>query len=905
MQDVTSVIVALLAILAIPVQGFGCDSNAPLLPAYDYIVVGCGISGLVVSNRLSEDPSVTVLCIEAGVADHYEAIIQNPVYVGADVGGIYDWDLSTVPQTQLDGAPRPLPQGKVLGGGSILNAMVWNRGGQDDYDVWETLGNPGWGWDGMLPYFKKSETYTPVYSEEIARQYSITYDSVVHGTDGPVQVSYPKYFYNQSRNFFDGLNQLGVPTQFDPNDGTSAGAAFCPTDLDPNNQTRSDARRSYYDPYISRNNLYVICGQHVTQVLIEGMAGNGQASNPASGRNSDGDGSTSQTEPLFGTGSNDPPPSGGATSNRFTRRSKDLRITGVEYAANSSAPRQRVFATREVIIAAGALHSAQLLQLSGIGPSTLLQSVNITVALDLPGVGNNLQDHCLVGTFYPYNNDSYNSPGELSTNATYNAEAELEYNTYKTGPWTAGSPNGLAFPPLPLISNNSASILHNASNQNPVAYLPPGLDPTLIAGYIAQKDSLVQRLAQKTIAAYEIINNNAGSLTLAVMHPFSRGTCHINSADPFQPPSIDPRWLSNPIDKQILIEAMLFNRQILATPPMTLLQPAQFVPPPNADEAALIQIINNGIRTVYHPSGTCAMLPLAQGGVLDPRLRVWGTDNLRVVDASMIPMIPAAHLQAVVYGVAEKAADIIKADNYGIQPSPVLSASVSGNASSPTVFLSSTSTISETEAPAVPANTTSSLLGHGISFAASGSRLFSSALPSASPTSLVPDVSSLTTDIVPPSFLSVFAPVPTTSRGLLSTYSSVTDASPSNIAVTDTSSSLAAQPPATTESAEAAVTSSEVSNPGTDTTLTKVVSSGASSSVVGSSASIPPGLDSSGLISSVLAELTSAAVYTVSSALPAALPNSTGTNDQAIQQQWLQDAVSSFINWLESVFRLT
>ena len=196
--------------------------------------------------------------------------------------------------------------------------------------------------------------------------------------------------------------------------------------------------------------------------------------------------------------------------------------------------------------------------------------------------------------------------------------------------------------------------MHNASNQNPVAYLPPGLDPTLIAGYIAQKDSLVQRLAQKTIAAYEIINNNAGSLTLAVMHPFSRGTCHINSADPFQPPSIDPRWLSNPIDKQILIEAMLFNRQILATPPMTLLQPAQFVPPPNADEAALIQIINNGIRTVYHPSGTCAMLPLAQGGVLDPRLRVWGTDNLRVVDASMIPMIPAAHLQAVVYGVAEK-----------------------------------------------------------------------------------------------------------------------------------------------------------------------------------------------------------------------------------------------------------
>jgi len=230
----------------------------------------------------------------------------------------------------------------------------------------------------------------------------------------------------------------------------------------------------------------------------------------------------------------------------------------------------------------------------------------------------------------------------------------LQAELTRLGPWTAGSPNGLAFPPLPLISNNSASILSNASNQDPNEYLPPGLHPTLVAGYAAQKSSLVQRLAQKTVAAYEIINNNAGSLTLAVMHPFSRGTCYINSADPFQPPLIDPRWLSNPIDKQVLIEALLFNRQILATPPMAELQPAQFVPPIDADEAALIQVINNGIRTEFHPSGTCAMLPLEQGGVLDPHLRVWGTQNLRVVDAAIFPMLPAAHLQAVVYGVAEK-----------------------------------------------------------------------------------------------------------------------------------------------------------------------------------------------------------------------------------------------------------
>lgn len=222
------------------------------------------------------------------------------------------------------------------------------------------------------------------------------------------------------------------------------------------------------------------------------------------------------------------------------------------------------------------------------------------------------------------------------------------------GPWTAGSPNALAFPPLPLISNDSAAILANASDQSPTDYLIAGLDPKIVAGYTAQKQSLVRRLAQKTVAAYEIINNNAGSLTLAVMHPFSRGTCQIGSADPFEPPRIDPRWLTNPVDRQVLVSALLFNRQILDSPSMRLLQAAQFVPPIGANEDALNQVINSGIRTEFHPSGTCAMLPLEHGGVVDPHLRVWGTRNLRVVDAGIFPMIPAAHLQAVVYGVAEK-----------------------------------------------------------------------------------------------------------------------------------------------------------------------------------------------------------------------------------------------------------
>ena len=177
-----------------------------------------------------------------------------------------------------------------------------------------------------------------------------------------------------------------------------------------------------------------------------------------------------------------------------------------------------------------------------------------------------------------------------------------------------------------------------------------------MAGFSAQKASLVTRLGTRTSAAIEIINNNAGSLTISVMHPFSRGSCYINSPNPFDPPSIDPRWLTNPVDRQVLVEALFFNRLILATPPMLELQAAQFVPPIDADEAAIDEIISNGLRTEFHPSGTCAMLPLALGGVVDSHLRVWGTQNLRVVDASIFPLIPAAHLQAVVYAVAEKVA---------------------------------------------------------------------------------------------------------------------------------------------------------------------------------------------------------------------------------------------------------
>jgi choline dehydrogenase len=211
---------------------------------------------------------------------------------------------------------------------------------------------------------------------------------------------------------------------------------------------------------------------------------------------------------------------------------------------------------------------------------------------------------------------------------------------------------------LPLISNNSASILRDAGTQDPATYLPADTPPTVLAGFVQQKNSLIERLGRINVAAYEIINNNAGSLAVSVMHPLSRGTTHINTTDPFDSPVLDPRWLTNPTDRQILMEALLFNRMIVTTPPMVQLQAAQVSPWSWFNDSMLEWFINDGIRTEFHPSGTCAMLPLNLGGVVDSHLRVYGTQNLRIVDASVLPMIPAAHLQAVVYGVAEKVSDL-------------------------------------------------------------------------------------------------------------------------------------------------------------------------------------------------------------------------------------------------------
>ena len=242
----------------------------------------------------------------------------------------------------------------------------------------------------------------------------------------------------------------------------------------------------------------------------------------------------------------------------------------------------------------------------------------------------------------------------LAHNQTFASAAWDEYWANRTGPLTSGAIDGVAFPALPYVVNGSTAIADSAAAQTPEQFLPSGVDSAVLSGYARQHSMMTSALMDVIRAAYELINANDGVLTVATMRPFSRGTITLSSPRPFDPPIIDPRYGSNPIDIQVLQAAMAYNQRLMETETLSQMDPAQMYPPADATDEEVIQYIHTKWQTEYHPGGTCAMMPLELGGVVGPDLMVYGTQNLRVVDSSIMPMLPAAHLQAVVYGIAEK-----------------------------------------------------------------------------------------------------------------------------------------------------------------------------------------------------------------------------------------------------------
>ncbi|KAL3480888.1 hypothetical protein BJX99DRAFT_272582 [Aspergillus californicus] len=596
---------------AVPFSGTIVQREADLLPVYDYVVVGGGVSGLVVANRLTEDRQTTVLVLEAGKIDNYSENVQYPRYLSL-AGTNNSWPITSLPVAGLNNRSSVVSAARILGGGSAINGMAFDRGSPGDYNLWgDLIGDSAWSWKGLLPYFKKSETFTPP-SEAQQKELGISYDVGVHGTSGPVQSSYPPFIYTTGKAFIAALRQLNIPIQLD-GAANAIGGFWNPNSLDPVTRERSYARTTYHEISESRPNYHVLPHALVSRLTPD--------------------------------------------------------LSHVEYIANynssltskpANAKTSKIRARKEIIMAAGAVHTPKILQLSGIGSSSVLHSLGVQQVINLPGVGENFQDHPVIYGAITLTNlsDPTQDSSYLTTNATYDAEMGALYELNRTGPWTVATGNTFAFLTAQHLNVSMTDLAH-AAQQPASQYLRSGLDKTVIQGYEKTKSALLESMIDGKVALTENLFGGTASL----QKPLSRGSIHAASTDPFNMPLVNYRSLSNPLDIQILIQSIRFNTDILPQTPayMGLGAVMQSPSPGLSDEEITALIRSSAFPSFAHPSCTCSMLKLEDGGCVDSKLRLYGSNGrVRVVDASIFPVVPSTHTQSTVYAVAEKAADIIR-----------------------------------------------------------------------------------------------------------------------------------------------------------------------------------------------------------------------------------------------------
>lgn len=345
---------------------------------------------------------------------------------------------------------------------------------------------------------------------------------------------------------------------------------------------------------------------------------------------------------------------------------KQLTATGVK-AVNRNNDQQLTFdAKKEVILAAGAIFTPQILQLSGIGPKNVLKAAGVKVKLDFPAVGSNFQDH--PAAYLTWNiSSSFPNPSSLLNNATFFEEARKLYSEKLTGPLTKAQSSYVGFLSLGSITVNAETLLADAEATSTKDFLPEiySKEKSLVAGFKAQRDVLIKSIRAGDVAILELPVSGGGLIPNALQKPFSRGTVHLNATNPTGVPIVLHNSLAHPFDRAAIFESLQFTRRLVNSKSVASLNPIEVKPGAQYTEqdSAIEQLITTGALspTFSHPSCSCPMMPKKLGGVVDSELLVYGTKRLSIVDASILPVIPAAHLQATMYSVAEKAADIIKA----------------------------------------------------------------------------------------------------------------------------------------------------------------------------------------------------------------------------------------------------
>ncbi|KAK4180905.1 putative GMC oxidoreductase [Triangularia setosa] len=559
--------------------------------SYDFVIAGGGISGLTVADRLSEDPlgRFAVLVIEAGIFDQDEDNILIPGQFFTPFPFQYMYlPLPSVPQTALNNRSFNVPAGKVVGGGSVLNAMVY------------------------------SENFT-VPDPTYAAAANFSFDPSVHGTSGPVQASFPNFHFEGSGIWFEAAISSGLRAGGDPHAGDGSGVVYTPSVTSGTTRTRSHARLNHFTRVQPRSNYHILAGHTVAKVLFDNTK----------------------------------------------------KVSGVEYLPTGGGERLTVQATKEVLLAGGAVHTPQILQLSGIGPRKVLKKFNIPIVVELPGVGANFHDQPSI--IIPYNVTNNISPnvGTLNSDPVYDAEQRALYDATREGPYqlTRGLSTNLALPPLCNATSDCRSIVSTARKTNPFRYLPEDTHSTVKAGYALQREIILRQLEGPKTPVSMIHWDTANSVRMYFFKPLSRGTVQINSINPLEWPLIDFRTNVDPIDEELIVASFLKNRHIMSQPSMAALKPLEAAPFSNdiTDKEVIKQIL----RGVTEPSSahqccTAAMMPRLLGGVVDPKMKVYGVRGLRVIDTSYWPIVLTAAPTATTYASGEKIADAIKAE-YGLQ----------------------------------------------------------------------------------------------------------------------------------------------------------------------------------------------------------------------------------------------
>jgi choline dehydrogenase len=531
--------------------------------AFDYVIVGAGSAGSVLASRLSEDGLTSVLLLEAGPRDWHPYIHVPAGFIKTFYDARVNWLYEMEPSAWTGGRRILAPRGKTLGGSSSINGHVYNRGQRMDFDTWAQLGNRGWGYADVLPYFRRME-------RRLGEG-----DATYRGRDGALTVSDLEWRHPLCEAFIAGAVSLGIPRNRDYNGAHQEGVAYAQRTI--HNGRRVSAATAFLHPARKRPNLSVRTRAHATCLLFEAK-----------------------------------------------------RCVGVAYAAGGrGGPRREVRARREVILSGGTFNSPQLLQISGVGPESLLKSHGIPLRHALSGVGENLSDHYAPRFVARVKNAS--TINELARGLRLAGEI-VRYITTRKGILALN-------PTLVYCFWRSDPSVENPDLQ--FTFTP--------ASYAQGVQGELEVEPGMTVASWQ-------------QRPNSRGYVRLRSADPFEPPIIQPNYLAEESDRRVLLAGMKLARRLLKTQPLLPYYDYEDFPGAAvASDEELLGAAKERGTTTFHPSGTCRMGPRTDpSAVVDDQLRVHGLEGLRVIDASVMPTMLSANLNAATLMVADKASDLIR-----------------------------------------------------------------------------------------------------------------------------------------------------------------------------------------------------------------------------------------------------